>query len=347
MEAALKPNHPYGVHLVGSVPLADAPSVFRMACEKLGYRLRRMPDGETGARSRWVHWQLGVFESMDVFASELVDTGYIRRAQFRLKPGARPQDIRFPALGYATAARESYAEFERMRERGEIPAHLKFLVSLPTPLAPVTSFVLPESRAAVEPRYEDRLFAELDEILETVPSERLAIQWDTAYEFALLEGVMSSGFPDPQAAILERLVRIGNRVPAEVELGYHLCYGDSGRRHFKDPDDTAKLALVANHLARHLARPLNWVHLPVPRARTDEAYFRPLSSLGLRPETELYLGLIHLTDGLDGARRRLSAAGRHVRRFGVATECGLGRRPPETIPALLDLHARVSDLASE
>ena len=340
------PPKPSGVHLVGSVPLADASAVFRMASEKLGGRLRRLPDGETGVRSRWVHWQLRVFETLDVFETEVVDTGYIRRAQFRLRPGVRSEDIVFPALGYAKAARESYAEFARLRERGEIAPHLKFLVCLPTPLAPVTSFVFPESRATVEPRYQDRLLAELDEIVAAVPRERLAIQWDTAYEFALLEGVMPSGFADPHAAILERLVRIGVRVPVEIELGYHLCYGDSGHRHFKDPEDTAKLALVANHLARDLARPLNWIHLPVPRARTDEVYFKPLSTLALRPETELYLGLIHFTDGVEGARRRIGAARRSVRDFGVATECGLGRRPPETIPALLDLHAEVSDLAS-
>jgi hypothetical protein len=340
------PSKPHGVHLVGSVPLADAPSVFRMASEKLGDRLRRLPDGETGMRSKWVHWQLRVFEAMDVFESEVVDTGYIRRAQFRLKRGVRPQDISIPALGYAEAARTSYAEFARLRERGEIAAHLKFLVCLPTPLAPVTSFVFPESRAAVESSYQERLFAELDEIVAAVPPDHLAIQWDTAYEFALLEGVTPSHFADPQAGILERLVRYGDRVPAAVELGYHLCYGDSGHRHFKDPEDTAKLVVVASHLARHLRRPLNWIHLPVPRARSDTAYFEPLSSLERRPETELYLGLIHFTDGIEGARRRMDAARRHIRDFGVATECGLGRRPPDTIPALLDLHAKVSDLAS-
>ena len=340
------PSKTCPVHLVGSVPLADAPTVFRLASAKLGDRLRRLPDGETGVRSKWVHWQLRVFESMDVFASEVVDTGYIRRAQFRLKPGVRPEDVSFPALGYAEAARASYATFARLRQRAEIAEHLKFLVCLPTPLAPVTSFVFPESRAAVEPRYQERLFAELDEIVAVVPREHLAIQWDTAYEFALLEGVTPSHFADPQTQILERLVRYGDRVPAAVELGFHLCYGDSGHRHFKDPDDTAKLVTVASHLSRHLSRPLHWVHLPVPRARSDEAYFEPLGSLALRPETELYLGLIHFTDGLEGARRRVVTARRFVRDFGVATECGLGRRPPDTIPALLDLHAKVSDLAS-
>jgi len=32
-----------------------------------------------------------------------------------------------------------------------------------------------------------------------------------------------------------------------------------------------------------------------------------------------------------------------VLRFGVATECGLGRRAPEDIPALLAQHATVAE----
>ena len=37
-----------------------------------------------------------------------------------------------------------------------------------------------------------------------------------------------------------------------------------------------------------------------------------------------YLGLVHRTDGLDGARRRLAAAKKVVTDFGIATECGFG-----------------------
>ena len=61
-----------------------------------------------------------------------------------------------------------------------------------------------------------------------------------------------------------------------------------------------------------------------------------------RPATELYLGLIHMSDGVEGTRRRIDAAMRHVQRFGVGTECGFGRRPPDTIPALMELHAAVT-----
>ena len=79
--------------------------------------------------------------------------------------------------------------------------------------------------------------------------------------------------------------------------------------------------------------------LPVPRGRDDDAFFAPLAALKLRPETELYVGCIHYTDGLDGTKRRRATAAKHAKNFGLATECGFGRRDPATIPALLALHA--------
>jgi hypothetical protein len=141
---------PRGAHLVGSVPLDDAQAVFRLASQKLGRHLRRLPDGETGPRSLWISWQFRVFESMPVFDCEEVDTGYVRRKKFRLRRGVRSQDICFPALGYGEAALASYAIFERMRSSGEIAPHLRFLVCLPTPLAPVSAFLFPESTIEVE-----------------------------------------------------------------------------------------------------------------------------------------------------------------------------------------------------
>ena len=69
-----------------------------------------------------------------------------------------------------------------------------------------------------------------------------------------------------------------------------------------------------------------------------------LKNLRLRPETELCLGLVHHTDGLDGARQRLATARKFVERFAVGTECGFGRRKPETIAELLRLHLAVAEL---
>ena len=86
--------------------------------------------------------------------------------------------------------------------------------------------------------------------------------------------------------------------------------------------------------------------MPVPRDRDDDAYFRPLADLdpgGAR----VFLGLVHHTDGLDGLKRRLATAPRHLDASGVATECGFGRRPPEQVPALLELHRRARDLLAQ
>jgi len=80
----------------------------------------------------------------------------------------------------------------------------------------------------------------------------------------------------------------------------------------------------------------------VPVNRDDPAYFEPLAALALPSSCKLFLGLVHDTDGLEGTRRRLETAARYAPvDFGIATECGFGRRPPETIPNLLRIHAEV------
>jgi hypothetical protein len=100
---------------------------------------------------------------------------------------------------------------------------------------------------------------------------------------------------------------------------------------------------IANNLIADSKRPLNFLHLPVPKERDDLAYFEPLRDLRLPEETDLYLGLVHATGGADGTERRIETARQVVDRFGIATECGFGRRPAESIPGLLKQHC---DLAS-
>jgi SAM-dependent methyltransferase len=250
--------------------------------------------------------------------------------------------VTFEALGYAEAAIASYRVFARLKRDGLVPVACRFQVCLPTPLAPISAFVVPEHQALLERVYEEGLLGELRLILREVPHDQLAVQWDTNFEFGMLEGVFPVWFDDVKGGILERLLRLSRQVPADVELGYHFCYGDVQHRHFKEPADAAKLVDVANALAASLGRPLNWIHLPVPRDRVDPAYYAPLAELRLRPETELYLGVVHHTDGVEGSARRMDAAGACVTGFGIATECGWGRRAPATIPELLRIHRELS-----
>jgi len=51
---------------------------------------------------------------------------------------------------------------------------------------------------------------------------------------------------------------------------------------------------------------------------------------------------VHLSDGIDGTRRRMAAASQARATFGIATECGFGRRPPETVRRLLEIHAEAA-----
>ena len=188
------------------------------------------------------------------------------------------------------------------------------------------------------------MLRELGRIVAAIPHEKLAIQWDVAKEILMREGVFAAHFSPIMEGVIERLARLGKSVPESVELDYDLCYGDHCHRHEKEPEDAGLMTEVMNRLAASVRRRIDWVHLPVPRARSDDAFYCPLQTLKLDPRTEIYLGLIHLTDGAAGTQKRIEAASRHLRTFGIACECGMGRRPPDSIPAILDLLAECARL---
>lgn len=343
------------VLIVGSVPLADAEQVFRAVAGTLGQHVRRIPDGETGARINWIESQSPVFDRHPDFELAQQDAG--KDADWRnrqagetwkikpwhvLKPGVDVRTLTFGPLGYAAAAVESYRVFSRLKRDGVIPAGCRFQVSLPTPYNVIDQRITPQQRLAVEAPYERRMLQEVDEMAAAIPATELAIQWDTAHEIQNLDGGRPHWFDDAEHGIIERLVRLGDHIPRGIELGYHLCYGDFAHKHFIEPKDMALMVRVANALAAGVQRPIDWIHMPVPIKRSDDAYFAPLADLNLGAETRLYLGLIHFTDGVEGSRRRLAAARKVVEDFGIATECGFGRRDPATIPQLLRIHAEVA-----
>lgn len=336
-----------GAHLVGSVNLPDAESVLRTVAGRLGDRMRRIPDGEVGERFYWIQFQTRRFDTMAGLSRIDVEPIYLRdqfdARPFQLDEGVAASDLVFPDLGYASAALESYATFERLLDAGAIAPGTRFQVSLPTPAAIAGAFVVPQDRAAFEPAYERALLAELARITDGIPHERLAVQWDTAVEFGLLEGRIEPWFDDVLDGVIDRAARQAQAVPADVEVGFHLCYGDVEETHFVQPADAGWLAAVTRGILDRAGRPVTWIHLPVPIERDDAAFFAPLADVELPQTTELYLGLLHHEDGPEGAQRRIAAASTAQDRFGVATECGFGRGPSERTAGLLDLHAAVAE----
>jgi hypothetical protein len=222
--------------------------------------------------------------------------------------------------------------------------------------------ILPLAQAA--------LVAELEQIVASIPARDFTIQLDVGMEAEheeylrrpeAFDAPLHQHFHWTHAQMADAVAAVANRVPADVELGIHIC---SIWHH--DPDggqDNAVLVDTANALTQRITRPIAYIHMPIIPEH-DVADFAPLKQLRLQPGTKLFLGLIHLSDGLEGARRRVAAAQTAVSDFGVGHFCGLraasagpdmgqmapstppriSRATPDTIGDVLDLHRQVAQL---
>lgn len=338
------------LHFVGSVPFDSGREVFETLSRRFGSWLRRIPDGETGERTNWIQYQEDVIGRVPGFA-RVEGTGDPRSAtakrahtgKFELRPGIDPASLKFGDLGYARSALASWEDFLALRQAGVIDKDQRYMVALPSPYNVISFCIMPDSQAAVEAPYERRLLEELGDILAKVPHKDLSIQWDCAHDMQAFDGARTPWFTPAKQGIIDRLIKLGDAVPSGVEMGYHFCYGSFGGRHFVEPKDTAAMVELANGISGGLKRRLDYLHMPVPIERDDDLFFEPLRRLD-RPEgMELYLGLIHERDGVDGTMRRLAAASRHCNDFGLSTECGFGRYRPGEARAILDTHAAVLD----
>ena len=341
-----------GIYLVGSVPLSSAAEVFETVGGLFGSRIRRIPDGETGERSDWITHLEALFRdnpsferSDEVFS---VHATAPKRHRYRLKEGKAPQDVKFGNLGYADNARAAYQEFVRLREAGKIAPGTRLQVEVHRQLD-----------GLVELHGGPRL-QELDRLLERIDLVRRQTLVSLLQSFSDCHGVYSTTsrpieraeptiYGQTKREMFNRfssiIAGLAGHVPADIELLVHFCYGDADHRHAIEPNDTGDMVEMANRISSKLKRPIQLIHMPVPRDRSDPAYFAPLRRLALHPETELALGLIHYTDGIEGMRRRMDTARQFVPNYAVATECGFGRRAPHTIPELLRLHLAAADYA--
>ena len=156
----------YDVHIVGSVPLADAAAVFEAIGAALGDRVPRIPDGETGDRLDWVSWLAPLFADNPAFEptgrDHLVHAQAKPLPRFRLRKGVRAAEVAFGELGYAAHAARSYLAFSKARAAGRIPAHCRFQVDLAPAHTIMTIFVDEADQAALEPVYDAELRREIN-----------------------------------------------------------------------------------------------------------------------------------------------------------------------------------------
>lgn len=358
------------VHFVGSIPLNSAEEVFRRCSESVGSLVATLPDGETGNRAGYIIYVgYTIFRPHPdvVVTSEPLpvdpddpeewrspDLALLPRHndltdmwRFSLKEGVT--ELHLETMGYAEPAIESYQVFRRLRDEGVIPGDVRFQVSLPGAMDVVGTMVgKPEEVPIFASGYEMGMSRDLAQIIEAIPAADLAIQWDTVTN--CLEHEMEkvgqqfpylAGAGTPTERFRGTVSRFAAQIPAEVGLGLHFCYGSVGDAHPIDPADLSVPVRLANEAVDAIDRRVDWIHMPVPHNRDDTAYFEPLNELNDQPH--LFLGLVHVQDGVEGTVRRIRAAQQYRNNFGISTECGFGRRDPATIPDLIDVHARAAE----
>lgn len=336
--------------LVGSVPLASAEQVFTSFGAPLARHLRFLPDGEVGLRRHWIsriHYQvLALHPDIEVRRRPRMDNGVERLNPrdhkdswlFKMKAGA--ERIRFGEpgwrLGFARDAVSSYFAFRTLREKGLLPAHLRFQVSIPLPNSAVPPRIVEDlgSLEKIRDGYEAALRDELAKIAELIPPSDLAIQWDCATE---VQDAYGAAPPLPAdngvARNTGQVARLSPLVPAEAALGFHFCFGTLGGWPRFSPADLGRTVELANAFVAASGRRVDWIHIPILDQSSD-AFLAPLAKL--EPQgARVFLGAIH---NMARFGERIAAARKYCPEFGIAAYCGFGRMLPEDMPRVLEEH---------
>jgi hypothetical protein len=338
------------VHMVGSIPLADAEAVFRTLGGKLGAHMERIPDGETGRRSRWIsfindqmkdHPAFEIDKSIPPFQFTQWDGKVVYEIErLKFKDDVDPATVTFNT-GYAEDAVRNFPVFERLQNEGAVPAGVKYQICMATPLAVTYNFMSPVSYVPFIEVYSRHVADEFNKISDALPHDKISYQWDVCQEVLMWEAY----YEQPEGyreQVMSVLGNIGNLVPPDIDMGYHLCYGSPRDVHMVKPKDMANLVEIANGIADAVSRPIQYIHMPVPKDRNDEPFFQPLADLRLSEETKLFLGLVNVGDS-DNNALKLSLAKKYTNVAGIGSECGLGRGDPEALGPMIAEHLALAE----
>lgn len=336
------------VLFVGSIAMDNCEEVFCNLSEKLGTHLGRIPDGETGERSRWIYFQremllehpaMEIDESVPELELHQWDGKKLRSLPLlKFKDDVDTGSLEFET-GYDKAAEYSYNVFKRLKSEGKIGESTRFQISLPTPMASAYMYISHKAHDQYFDVYERSLLKALKNITDTIPHDELCIQYDVCQEVLVFEDYFPHRPDNYKAQTFEMLGRLSSAVPEKAELGFHLCYGTPYDEHLVMPKDMGILVELMNGIVEHTDRDITYMHIPVPKNCSNDSYFAPLKGSKVPPQTKIYLGLIHHNDE-EGDQLRISLARKYLPDFGIATECGWGRADPKKVPGLLESHVK-------
>lgn len=345
------------VLLVGSGPWETVEDAFRGFSRRVGDRVTALPDGEVGPRSGWIialphmtyekNPDLEPIRVVPPEAAGMSPAGHGKEEMtatfgtFRFKPGVT--ETRFD-LHFGHEAVKSYEVFQRLRAEGVIREDVRFQVGIPFTSDGVDLF-FPEP-ADVPIAYRSYVLSAQDTIkllLDHIPADDLAIQWDYCTEVLHCIGALDSYADEQNLPSLEErfqmftspeyVAPMSETIPEDVVVGYHLCFGTWGGWPIGRVLDMELIVRLANALVAHTPRRVDYLHLPgMPDA--PEGFWSALGDLDIG-NTKVYLG-VELADGFENLLERAAQARKYLSNFGIAHYCGYGRDVAPQVGDLLD-----------
>lgn len=254
----------------------------------------------------------------------------------RLTEGAQP-GISSQENNLGSHAAAAFETFRRMKDEDSLPRQARMSV------ASWATF----DGSAPDPELAENqtgpLVAEISDLFSSSSGHTSELGVQINIPFAGLAELVQGDDKSIAAERLEKVVvRLVNAIPREAAAILHFSCRDGAN--FKiESVHLAEMAELVTSVLKATARPVELIHVPIPLTVPDEAFLSPLRKFMLPDTTRLCLGLVHLSDGFDGAMRRVELARHHVSGFAFAARSGFASRSPGSLAEFLQLHARVAD----
>ncbi|WP_225725311.1 MULTISPECIES: hypothetical protein [unclassified Nocardia] len=325
------------VHFVGSFPAESTDDAMRAMLDGAATRLRTLATGETN-RYEWY---------IQPIVEDLARQGLLevkRQGSWRTSSDRTlyqvPRGVELTGemmnLGIPAEAEEALPVFHRLREAYELP-DLSLQIGMPSDFT--LAFISMGVNGVRKHRkaFTDALVRDIAAVQKLVGNDVL-IQIEATAELVLLAKTQPfHRFVEAKLRLGEGIAAMAAAAPAGTRFGVHLCLGSMRNKARTTMRDARPLVTLANSVARHWAagRPLEYIHGPLAAGdkppSTNPKWYAPLADLAIGENTGFYAGFVHETPTEAEQVRTLhlveAALGRSV--DGVASACGLGRRPRE------------------
>ncbi|MVU81457.1 hypothetical protein GPX89_29980 [Nocardia sp. ET3-3] len=339
------------VHFVGSFPADGTADAMRAMLDGAGSRMRTLPTGET-RRYEW-YIQPIIDDLVAQGALEVKKEGsWLSSHERTIHRAARGVELTggMMELGYLSEAQEALPIFRGLRAERDLP-ELSLQIGMPT--AFTMAFIAMGMCGVRRHRkaFQDASIRDI-EAIRALAGDDVVLQFEATAEMV----IMAKTQPlhrrvDAALGLASGIAEMAAATPPGTRIGVHLCLGSLKNKARTTLRDTRPLVALANSIARQWpsGRVLEFVHGPLaagdipPSTRPD--FYAPLAGLDLPSGTRFYAGCVHESptdaEQIETLRTVEAALGRPV--DGVASACGLGRRPRPIADALV---ARADFLAA-